>query len=354
MGKVKKPKLPKATSETKVTWVIDPLNSQAQKVGRERVEKIREAVEDLPEIPISTDLENLHVLVKATRAQIREDAKNLSWDKRKDRRRMDAQVSLDTLDRTCLILDTIVRGCEAAEYSLKSDQDGKKLKKKRTSYYDDRNEPSGICWIEADGEKIHFSIREKNRRVYLPEQEQSWYKKYDDVPSGMLECALGGSYHSGGRTNWRDGKIQKIEKLIPKMIAEIPIIAKAKKLARERQARRERRWEYERKLWDFEYRRKGLQEEAIKKFVKHASEHQTANMARQYVEAVKAQLCIEAAPGESSEPMHVWLKWAEQAIEAMDPVNIDAPPWSRRSFVEMLENLNLEPPSPPNDYDEDF
>ena len=351
--KVKKPRLPKAIEETKIEWIIDPLNSQAQKRRREKLEELRKSIEEVPEVPISTDLENLHPLVKSTRAQIREDARDLSWDKRKDRRRMNAQVSLEALDRTCLILDSIVRACEAAGYELKSDQDGKTLKKKRSSYYEDRDEPSGICWIEADGEQIQFAIREKNRRVDLPEDKRTWYSKYDYVPSGMLECTLGGSYHSGGRTNWRDGKIQKVEKLISKMIAEIPVIAKAKKLARERQARRERHWKYDRELWDFKYRRQGLQEEAVKKFHKHAAEHQTANVARQYVEAVKAKLCDDTLSGDSREHMHAWLSWAEQAIAAQDPVNRDAPPWERRSYLEMQENLSLEPPSPPSDYDED-
>jgi len=351
--KVKVPTLLPVTDGIKTSWTIDHNNSKSQKSQKKRVTQIRETIAQLPNVTLSTDLDNLHSLVISTRAQIREDAKKLEWDKRKNRRRINVKVSEAAMDRACLLLDTIIRACEAAGYEWKCELDTHKPKKS-TSPYPDRDEPSGICWIEADGEQIQFWIKEKNQRIYLPEEKQSWYKKYDDVPSGMLECVLGGAYHSGGRTNWRDGKIQKIEELISLMIAEIPVIAKAKKTARDRQARRERRWKYERELWDFEYRQKELQEQALKKFTQHAAEHQSANVARQYLESVKAQLYSEHISDDPNDNMQVWLNWAEQVIAAMDPVQSSRRPWERRSFVAMIENLSLEPPSPPSDCDEDL
>ncbi len=353
--KVRTPELPPESDDTKTSWTIDHTNSKSQKVRKQKLDEVRVAVEKAPAVKISTDLEDLHPLVKSTRAQIQEDAKKLSWDKRKNRRRMNAKVSEAALDRTCLILDTLVRGCESAGYTFRCALDANKTQKKQPRYSEpyDRDEPSGVCWIEADDEQIGFFLREKSKRVYLPENEQSWYKKYDDIPSGMLECNLGGAYHSGGRTNWKDGKIQKIEELIPMMIAEIPVIAKAKKTERDRQARRERRWKYERELWDFEYRQKELQEQALKKFTQHAAEHQSANVARQYLESVKAQLCSEHISDDPNDNMQVWLNWAKQVIAAMDPVQSSRRPWERRSFVAMIESLSIEPPSPPSDCDEE-
>lgn len=350
--KVKTPELPAANDGTKLSWKIDHKNSSSQKSQKQRVAQIRETLTQLPAVTISTDLDKLHPLVISTRSQIRENAKNLAWDERKDRRRLNAQVSIASLDRTCLFLDSVVRAFETAGYKFRSAQDGKKLKQ-RSSRYEDRDEPSGICWIEADDEKIEFWLREKKQRVYLPEEKQSWHKNYDEVPSGMLECVLGGAYHRGGRTNWRDGKIQKIEQLIPMMVAEIPIIAKAKKVARDQQARRERRWKYERELWDFEYHRKRLQEDAIKNIIEHASKHQSANIVRQYFEAVKSQFCSQQNTAEPNDNMKAWIQSVEQAIAAMDPVESSRLPWEGGSFVAMMENLSLEPPSPPSDYDED-
>jgi len=226
-----------------------------------------------------------------------------------------------------------------------------KTQKKQPRYSEpyDRDEPSGVCWIEADDEQIGFFLREKSKRVYLPENEQSWYKKYDDLPSGMLECNLGGAYHSGGRTNWKDGKIQKIEELIPMMIAEIPVIAKAKKAERERQARRERKWQYERELRDFEYRRGSILKEAFEQLIKDAKGYRSANIARKYFESVKAQLCSHSESNEVDDNMTAWIKWAEQAISIMDPIQRESAPWEHESFLSLLENQNLEPPSPPND-----
>jgi hypothetical protein len=345
--KVRTPELPPESDDTKTSWTIDHTNSKSQKVRKQKLDEVRGAVEKAPAVKISTDLEDLHPLVKSTRAQIQEDAKKLSWDKRKNRRRMNAKVSNSALDRTCLILDTIIRACEAAGYELKSELDDNKPKK-NTSPYSDREEPSGICWIEADGEQIGFFMREKSKRVYLPEKEQSWYKKYDDIPSGMLECNLGGAYHSGGRTNWKDGKIQKIEELIPMMIAEIPVIANAKKAERERRARQERRWQYERELRDFEYRRGSILNEAFEQLIKDAKGYRSANIARKYFESVKAQLC-HSESNEADDNMTSWIKWAEQAISIMDPIQRESPPWEHESFLSLLENQNLDHPSPPND-----
>lgn len=361
--KISIPELPIAADGIRTSWTIDPANSAAQKARIQKVKRIQKEIEssaaeqELPVIEISKDLENLHPLVVATRAQVRENAKqNLAWSERKNRRRLNAQVSIASLDRTCLILDTLVRACEAAGYIFRSEQDGKKSPKRspNSNRYDQPDEPSGICWIEAHGEKIDFWIKEKNQRVYLPEEKQSYFHKYDDVPSGMLECVLGGAYHSGGRTNWRDGKVQRVENLLPLMIAEIPVIAEAKKIERDRQARRELYWKYQREMWDFDSLRKGLQANAIKKIIEHATQHQSANVVRQYFEAVKKQFCSGFRSDDSNGEMEEWIRWAEKTIEALDPIKRSSPPWEHDSFVEMLKNLSIEPPKPPDDYDKDL
>jgi hypothetical protein len=95
--KVSKDPLPKAKKETRLTWDVDQENSKRQKTERVRKEKEeQEAVEmvesmALPKITIAADLEHLHPLVKATRAQLREEWSNKPWTERKDRRRFDAR-----------------------------------------------------------------------------------------------------------------------------------------------------------------------------------------------------------------------------------------------------------------------
>ena len=96
--KVTKDPLPKAKQETRLTWDVDLENSKRQKTERVRKEKEeREVVEmveamALPTITIAADLENLHPLVKATRAQLREEWSVKPWDQRKDRKHFDARV----------------------------------------------------------------------------------------------------------------------------------------------------------------------------------------------------------------------------------------------------------------------
>lgn len=351
---VTRPSLPAPGKDTRTSWEVGSPLKESKKLKQNSPRKLSKPEANVIVIKDTGLPGELHPLVKSTCAQLREDKRNLEWHNRKIRRQLNCQISESVIERVGLILDSFVRACEAAGYHFRSDLDGKTLPKRsvHTSPYDRPKEPSGVCWIEADGEKISFFLREKNKRVYLPENEQSWWKKYDEVASGMLECQIGDEYSYRGRTNWRDGKVQKLESLIPDMVSEIPLIAKAKKLERERQARRERRRQYENQLWNFEQRRKGLYEESIKKLVQHAMEHQTANVARQFFEAVKAELCSQETTDQADANMNVWIKWAELAISSMDPIQSKSPPWQHESFLAMLKNLSLDPPTPPTDCDE--
>ena len=67
---VKTPPLTTPDKDTRTSWTLDLGNSQAQKAGKERAQNDQQTIEQLPEVKISTDLDNLHPLVKSTRAQL--------------------------------------------------------------------------------------------------------------------------------------------------------------------------------------------------------------------------------------------------------------------------------------------
>lgn len=350
--KVSTPKLPPLREGIKTSWTIDYANSKAQKTRLERKPAVQKVAQKEPEIEISKDLDNLHPLVKSTRAQVREKHKNISWDRRKNRRRINCDVSLDMLDRASLILDTLVKSTESMGYIWRSGLDGwKKPKRKPSPYsrYDDNPEPSGICWLEVDGERIEFSVREPYKRVYLPEEEQTWLKKYDEVRTGLLECKIGDLYSYSGRANWRDGKIQRVEKLLPKMLSEFPHVASAIKQSREEHARWQREREYERELSNFEWERSRLWDDAHENFLKDAKAFKSYNVARDYLEAVKTQITQLTRQNSADENAAKWISWAEKIISSMDPTQRELPPWQQETFTKAIEHLKLEPPQRPSD-----
>ena len=102
---IAKAALPMAGPKTRLQWQVDLENSLSQKhsglVSTARSIDGPEGCErqdNVPQIQLAKDLENLHPLVKATRAQWRESRGRTPWEKRQDRKRFNASVSLASKD----------------------------------------------------------------------------------------------------------------------------------------------------------------------------------------------------------------------------------------------------------------
>lgn len=249
--KVSKDPLPKAKPETRLTWDVDLENSKRQKTERVRKEKEeREVVEmveamALPTITIATDLENLHPLVKATRAQLREDWSNKPWDQRKERKHFDARVFEDSLDRALLFLDAFARGIQALGLKFRCDLDDAGPAKPRREYgYYREQRPSPLCWVEASGERVSFVLKEKRKRVMVTDPEEKkrlWGRSYEDVPAGIFEFSINAGWGFNRTSTWKDGKIQRIESCLDQIVATVPIAGEHLKQARLRREEEERR-----------------------------------------------------------------------------------------------------------------
>ncbi|WAC19048.1 hypothetical protein OVA24_17615 [Luteolibacter sp. SL250] len=345
--KIAVPKLPQAIKETKTIWTINSANSEVQKQRIEKDAETKEKLEALPTVELSTDLENLHSLVKATRTHLRELSGKVSWDKRKNRRRLNATVSEGTLDRASLFLDILVKAIESMGFKFRCDLDSEKGSHlpdrfRHQQTYDDHK--SGICWIEAGGERVTLVLKEKNRRSYKPPSEKWPWKTFEDIPSGILECRVGDCYSYNGRTSWKDGSSQKIEDQIPLIIATVPQIADAMRLAKEARAREEERYRRAEELRRFVEYRKRLDREAIEEFLGDATTFRSACLAREYMNAMKARFASKIDSEEPEENLKIWIEWIERKISQIDPLE-GSPPWEKDSFKRVIENLKLEPPT---------
>lgn len=341
------PKLPQATKETKTTWTINSANSEVQKQRTEKDAETKEKLETLPAVVLSTDLETLHPLVKATRIHLRELSGKVPWDKRKNRKRLDATTSEGALDRASLFLDTFVKAIESTGFKFRCDLESEKASHlpdrfRHQQTYDDHK--SGICWIEAGEERVILVLKEKNRRIYKPPSEKWPWKTFEDIPSGLLECRVGDCYSYKGRTSWKDGSKQKIEDQIPLIIATVSQIADAMRLAKEERAREQERYRRADELRRFVEYRKRLDREAMEEFIGDATTFRSACLAREYLDAVKARFASKIDSEEPEENLKIWMEWMECKISQMDPLQ-GSPPWEKASFKKVIENLRLEPPT---------
>ncbi|MDO8798956.1 hypothetical protein [Phenylobacterium sp.] len=148
-------------------------------------------------------------------------------------------------DRVCRLLTQLLTACEAKGWTAKSDE-------------------KAIALV-PDGEPIHFEITEQTDRVrhqvteaeaeVLRKHEErkqraarrgDWFSDYDrpkipewdSVPNGQLALSLVAGYRQDGmRRKYSDGKTQRLEGLIDRVIEALAIYAASEKVWRERQER---------------------------------------------------------------------------------------------------------------------
>ncbi|MDI6814368.1 MAG: hypothetical protein QMD10_12680, partial [Desulfitobacteriaceae bacterium] len=119
---------------------------------------------------------------------------------------LDILVTRDTLDRSLRIMDTLIKGLETLGYpALISD---------------------GHTVVHIRGEKLPIRLVERTRQVdhvLTPEElekkrkYQYWLApRYDHLPTGKLTLTIGSFW--GQKRNWNDGKKQRIEACLGKVI----------------------------------------------------------------------------------------------------------------------------------------
>ena len=324
--------LPAAGEQTRLEWVVDLANSRCQ---REKTQSILQvdisAAEDLPIIPgpaveLAKDAEHLHPLVKATRAQWREDERKIDWSQRKERKRFNLDISKNALERALIFLDALARGVEALGFSFRCKLDEKaKSKKSVDDVYGRRgyDEPSGVCWVQAGEEKISLRLRERHRRVKREEAKYSW-DTWDKVPSGVFEFSLEGSWGFQHRTTWNDSKRQQIEEFLPEILATFRPLAD---YMRDSRIRREEKEARSKRISDFRWkmdRQRREEEEALEMALKKASSWRKAAKLREFIAEFEKRLREDNVVLEEESPGGILVRWLKVRANMMDPLSRDS------------------------------
>ena len=213
------PKLKKLSKNgvDRIKWAPSPPTQPKEEVTRPQI------------ATIAGSLESPHKLVKTTLGALRTGKpwgdRRIIYPKRKGV--LDIRVTQDSIERACLLFDSLIKTFEAQglHVSLKA---GKHTSK---------------TVVLVDGYQIEIGINEQTKRVPIPHDPKRDYSypSHDFVPTGKLTFSVK-SWSPGIRSEWRDGKIKKIEGQIPSIIHSLRLIAVKHHQWELEKAEREKRW----------------------------------------------------------------------------------------------------------------
>jgi hypothetical protein len=221
---------------------------------------------------------------------------------------LDVRVSLGTVDRTMCILDALLRAMDERSMSIRVQlgQDG------------------GSMSAEVLDESVRFHIEERTEHVTLPapppRRPGEWVPRPETkiVPTGALEFHIDSQWPlapANVRTSWCDGKKQRVEDCLGKIVVAFTAAAtaiKADRLAREEANRRWKEDERRRKIQAWEARQAKRRHAAL---TEELELWRSCREIRAYVEARRAR---GTPGGEGSERLSSWLDWIEGYAQALE------------------------------------
>jgi hypothetical protein len=299
------PPLPSPNEDTPTDVYIPPHFQAEQLAIKDPQLSERLSAEQLSEnrILVAENLEDPHPLI--TRMLRWREKQSHSDDENERDLLPDIEVSNGTLDRAMCIMDAVLKALEARGYQVNVSQD----------YWEKATRVS-CTDVEAE---VQISLSERysevERELTPAERKKPPYlidQRLITVPSGKLIFRV-----KGRRVDtkwWNDKKLEPLENRLNEIVAGI--ITKLETLRLEELSKREeeqRRLEKQRRREEEQARREKLHQDVA---VWRKSEN-----IRAYVRAFEEKLLRtrgEIKPGSKED---VWLKWARQYADSLDPLS---------------------------------
>lgn len=278
------------------------------------------------EVKIPDTLRSPLPIISATLAALRRGAKEMSlggraeclhlvWPHRNENEAcLDVGVGRESLERASRFLNTLLKTLEAC---------GCELEVVRESYR--RSALLGVY-----GSKYQLRLRELTRREpHVPTQKEladkekySYTKipKWDYFPSGPLSFELGHETGNHALRVWADGKMRRVEDMIPEIVRGIMEEADAAK------ARRKREWEESRRQameaqarYEAEKRRKEEQAQTDA-LVREVERWETSRRIHRYVRVVRRTVLERHGRIDKGSELDTWMSWASSVANRLDPL----------------------------------
>lgn len=263
----------------------------------------------------------VHVLVQEAKAALRERKLTLDGRVLMPKCGLGILVAPASTKRALLIMDTLLKACEAQGWSTGG-----------TPEY----RPHTI--VRVQGCEVHIRLEEGLRQSprTLSEWEKKWETErsrprkrppYELVPNGKLKLfAYGTGFHH--TAEWRDGLRRRLEDMLDSILAHIAAAPEAKRQGDRAQAAFEarQREEERRQLAQEEAERERLrirraEQARVDKLVADAEAWEQARIVRAYIEAwvAKTEAGTGLKIGGGSE-YEQWVTWARAQADRLDPL----------------------------------
>lgn len=290
-------------------------------------------------IVVADTLERPHPLVRHARSVL--GARKRNWD----RECLDISVGRESLDRALRIMDALIRAFRAR--GLLVEVTPFRLQGSGPYRYPDRKHPeSNVTRVQAEGEWVHFGLKEKMIVVYPPapeppanlrgEKRDDWIRWHrpsrELVYNGTFVFFLANVDRLNVRKEWKDRAKVKVEDQLNDIVAHVYLAGEAlkEKRAADERARlaaiereKQRREEEERRA-EHERRAKVLDDQMVR--------WEKAAAIRRYVREARTRWIDEEEVGEDAVRVEEWLTWAEEYADGLDPM-LRLPGWATGGLV---------------------
>lgn len=215
---------------------------------------------------------------------------------------LDLRVSKDTITRSLLIYDALIRALEAKGYSVK-------LRK-----WDNWRSKTVVV---VGQEEIDVRLEEATRRVEIPVAERRWsYDRYRYDPTGHLRFTLH-HYVDGVPKTISDGKNKRLEDRLGEVIVALLAAAEGYRQNRLEREEEERRRREERARAEELKRVQALEAQRRHELIQSAGQWAECVRIRAFLGAVRNRLGVS----ENDVKWKAVLAWADRVVVELDPLS---------------------------------
>jgi hypothetical protein len=260
-----------------------------------------------------------HPLIVRARAVLRgaqADNRKILWTRESC---LDIRVSKDSLDRALHIMAGLIRVVDEAGFAV-SVEAGRQEKREQTV-------------TKIHGQAIRFGLTEKVDRVEISAPPKGGLlervltfggRSVTLKPSGRLTIEVWSEWGSN-RRSWKDGKSQRLEEQVPRIVAGFIRLALADRADKEHRAAEERerlRIAEERARLEASIKAEQSKVNALRNAVARWSR---AEQIRSFICAAREAAIHNGQAVEQGSPFGDWVTWAEQQADRLDPLK-ESPP----------------------------
>ena len=301
----RKPPLPPA--EQGQSEVIEIIPRQPETFDREKYPDVLKEFEAIKreglQIEFPESMKDLHPLLRQTQKYFKTAKPDNDSRLRPCRQGcVDIRVSPEAVNRALRIMHALIRLLESQGLSVWIREEG---------YVG--------TYVQILGEGLQISLKEKVKRSEKV-QTSPYDNKYEFHPLGLLFFETEHYYAPGLQHTWEDTQSSKLEDKLQEIsngLIEIALRRRIDRLERE-EADRKRNEDQERK--EVEVERQKQEKAQFDKLLKDATDWQTSQMLRSYIEAVRKSVSENELDSETSAALKKWLGWAERKADELDPI----------------------------------